>query len=622
MKMLNKFIGRCAGAVLAAAMAVSNLAFAADTEEYKLPSGLTVEGLSKKIKILMSEDPEDAELPATSAIVFRGNEILYSAYFGSADQDLSGSLGHKIPVVEDTVYEWGSITKTMTWVSVMQLWEQGRIDLDRDVREYLPNDFFDHLSYDDPITMMNLMNHQGGWCENTYRIFVDDESEILSLEEALRANEPTQAFRPGEVSSYSNWGTALAGLIVERVSGMDYADYIHENILQPLNMEHTSIAPDHRDNPWVRQKREELHTYEYNMFGMSSDGGTRMFYIPMYPAGSAAGTIGDLAAYAQAFVDDSHPLFEKAETQEMLFSGTSFYGDSDIPLCSYGFWSEEHGVRTYAHDGGTHSGFSNMVFDPVSKVGLVAFTTNNEYNPLWQELSKLVFGELPKDKYSDGSEKTVKLEGYYLMTRSNLSGIMKLAHYLSPTSAEDLGSAADLGNGLLQLDVQGMSMLIAENTLSDGTKTLVLGAGELIPDSFYILKLYLIGLFFIAGILSVFVLLGKRKLKKAGMVSSYGGDRVITAGHFAKVVSVAAMLWLMSDAYSVLGLSKTVGTIVGITELVCLVVCIAAALTAAVSLFMRKSAKTGRICFIISILGNVITVGAITFFEMYKFWNC
>lgn len=617
MKMLNKFIGRCAGAFLAAAMAVSNLAFAADTERYTLPSGLTPEGMIKKIDILT-----ELGLPATSAVIFHGDEILYSSFSGYADQDLGGSSGHRIAVDEDTVYEWGSITKTMTWVSVMQLWEQGRIDLNRDVRDYLPEDFFHHLSYDDPITMLDLMNHQGGWCENTYQIFVDDENDILPLEEALRANEPAQPFRPGEVSSYSNWGTALAGLIVERVSGMDFADYVHQNILLPLDMEHTSIAPDHRDNMWVRQKREELHTYTQNLIGMESDGGTRMCYISMYPAGGAAGTIGDLAAYAQAFIDDSHPLFERAETQEMLFSGTSFYGDSDIPLCSYGFWSEEHGVRTYGHDGATLSGCSNMIFDPVSKVGMVIFTTSAEYNPLWEQLSELVFGKLPDGKYSDGSERSLKPEGCYLMSRSNPTGIMKLSHYLSPVYMEDADSITDIGSGLLMVEMQGASMIAAENTLSDGTKTIVIGACEFIPESFYMIKLCLIGLFFIAGILSIFVLLGRRKLKKAGMVSSYGGEWVITAGHFAKIVSVGAMLWLMSEASSLTGLTKTVGAAVGITELVCLGVCTASALTAAASLFLRRTDKTGRICYIVSLLGNAVTIGAVAFFEMYKFWNC
>ena len=83
-----------------------------------------------------------------------------------------------------------------------------------------------------------------------------------SLEEALRNTEPAQTYRPGEVASYSNWAAALAGLIVQRVSGMDYIDYVHKNILEPLGMEHTSVGPDLTDNPWVREQRLKMNCYE------------------------------------------------------------------------------------------------------------------------------------------------------------------------------------------------------------------------------------------------------------------------------------------------------------------------------------------------------------------------
>lgn len=122
--------------------------------------------------------------------------------------------------------------KTMIWVSALQLYEQGKLDLEADIRTYLPDGFLTKLKYDDPITMIDLMNHRGGWQEALYTIQVTDESDIMPLGEALKYSEPPQVFRPGEVEAYSNWGAALAGYIIECVSGMDYGEYLHKNIFR------------------------------------------------------------------------------------------------------------------------------------------------------------------------------------------------------------------------------------------------------------------------------------------------------------------------------------------------------------------------------------------------------
>ena len=147
---------------------------------------------------------------------------MYEGAFGYADRE------NGIVADADTVYEWGSISKTLVWVSVMQLWERGEIDLEKDIREYLPENFLRKLKYDDPITMLNLMNHNAGWSENVWAFQTDDEEEIKSLGEILQETEPVQVYRPGEVSSYSNYGAALAGYVVECIT--------EQPLLQPQRM--------------------------------------------------------------------------------------------------------------------------------------------------------------------------------------------------------------------------------------------------------------------------------------------------------------------------------------------------------------------------------------------------
>ena len=228
-------------------------------DERRVPSGVKFSDLKKKFDSELNFETETGieYYAGYEAIVFCDDEIIYEGYFGETDREAH------IACDEDSVFEWGSISKTMTWVSAMQLWEQGRLALDADIRDYLPDGFLQHLSYDEPITMMDLMDHTGGWCETTYSFSTPDRTKLRSLAETLQATEPAQVNPPGEVISYSNWGAALAAYVIECITGEDYADYVRENIFDKLGMEHTSIAADFSDNEWVRSQRGKLCSYRF-----------------------------------------------------------------------------------------------------------------------------------------------------------------------------------------------------------------------------------------------------------------------------------------------------------------------------------------------------------------------
>nr|WP_278245178.1 serine hydrolase [Ruminococcus flavefaciens] len=103
--------------------------------------------------------------------------------------------------------------------------------------------------------------------------------------------------------------------------------------------------------------------------------GTCLFNDQLYPCGSITGTIGDLATFAQALVNDDHPCSKMPKLRRSSFSGSSFYGNTDIPSFSYGFDVHEYNnVRSFGHTGGTFGCVSNMEFDPVSKFGVVGLS--------------------------------------------------------------------------------------------------------------------------------------------------------------------------------------------------------------------------------------------------------
>lgn len=88
-----------------------------------------------------------------SVLMVKDGEIILNTSYGYADVE------NKVKITPETVFEWGSVTKLLVWTSVMQLVEQGKLDLEEDIRAYLPDGFFTKLHYDKPITMLNLMHH-------------------------------------------------------------------------------------------------------------------------------------------------------------------------------------------------------------------------------------------------------------------------------------------------------------------------------------------------------------------------------------------------------------------------------------------------------------------------------
>ena len=613
---MKKIISMCIAALITTSTLLAPAAMAA--EEQKLPSGLKYENIANKFdKELNFETGDGIEYYAGfEAIVFHDDDILYEGYFGETDRE------NHIACDEDSVFEWGSISKTMIWVSAMQLWEQGRLDLGADIKDYLPDGFLKHLTYDEPITMMNIMDHTAGWCETTYSISTPDHDKIMPLAEALQATEPTQINRPGEVTSYSNWGAALGAYVIECVSGMDYVDYIHENIFNKLGMEHTSIAPDFSDNEWVRSQRDKLKSYTFTAIPpkYKSDG-SMISYINLYPAGSATGTIRDLATYAQAFVSDDAPLFEHKETQEKMFSGSLFYGNSDIPASSYGFGVTEYRVRTMGHNGATIACQSNMLFDLESKTGLVTLTNETSVNLVIQEVPEWIFGKADYEKYSDGNGGTRSFNGYYLVSRSQRAGLMKFTSFLQPINAKMYPAPERINDGVYLL---GGSMLLGESKRSDGNEGFMLGAMEIDKDNAYPLEISLLAAYFMIAIGAVFILLYKFKLVRAGRNKVTAVGAMLTASQIIKLLSIVAAVVMIaySGREETYGLPKVVGTGAGIVNIICIAVCAAAAVASIAGIVSKSSGKWMKAGYGVTIAANALVILAVVYFEMYKFWAC
>jgi CubicO group peptidase (beta-lactamase class C family) len=171
---------------------------------------------------------------ATLAVVRDGGVVLRKGY-GFADLATRRQISP-----DSTLFRIGSISKMFTWVSVMQLVAQGKLDLEADANTYL-SDFKVPDAFGQPITLKHLMTHTPGFEDHVLNLFARDSSGLRSLGEILRDEMPARVRPPYSQSSYSNHGTGLAAYIVERVSGLTSHDYVEKNILDPLGMNMTTF---------------------------------------------------------------------------------------------------------------------------------------------------------------------------------------------------------------------------------------------------------------------------------------------------------------------------------------------------------------------------------------------
>lgn len=388
---------------------------------------------------------EETTAGAALAVV-HGQEVLLERYVGFSN------LSENTPVDAESVFEWGSVTKLLVWSSAMQLVEQGELSLQEDIRSYLPEGFLRRLAYDDPITMLHLMHHSGGWEESLIGIFMPANAAQPSLEEALRQAEPRQVRRPGEAVSYSNFGVALAGYIVERIAGQPFYAYVQEHIFAPLGMEHTALHPLLEDNAWVKAQRQSAEAYST---GSGKSPVANHYAIPLYPAGMATGTLADFVRFAQALLPQdgaSTPLFQNPGTLQEMLSTTLYYGDSDIARNSHGFWSIYFEQPMLGHGGNTAGFSSYLLIHPESGYGMVVMTNQPGEGVFNSELPTALFGAYAPASGGEPLPDTTTMRGVYRSSRvtgvgaSRLYSLMVTIPLLSGNG--DMLKASILGNDL------------------------------------------------------------------------------------------------------------------------------------------------------------------------------
>ena len=273
-------------------------------------------------------------------IVVKDGSVLFAKGYGYAD------LAHRTtPSPDSTLFRPGSISKLFTWTSVMQLVEQGKLQLDRDVNDYL--DFKIPAYQGKPITLRNLMTHTPGF-EDSAKGLLPASVDEVNLERYLKTHLPARIFPPGEIVAYSNYGCGLAGYIVQRVSGERFEDYVANHIFQPLQMTHSSFA-----QPLL----PSLASMMSKGYKSASDGTPQPFeLVDPAPAGSMSTTAEDMAHFMIAQLQNGqygNARILQPATAELMHS-QQYVPAPGINGFDLGFYQENrNGLRIIGHGGDT-----------------------------------------------------------------------------------------------------------------------------------------------------------------------------------------------------------------------------------------------------------------------------
>ena len=420
---INRIIQAALCFVLSGIIVMSPLMVQAEGN-HTLPSGADVYTVHEQLKEMIDSKLHENTVTLTGGAVRLSveDEMIYAENFGYAN------LADGINVTDETVFEWGTVSYILVWISVLQLCEDGKLDPDADITMYLPeSELKDDLSSGDMVTMNHLMNYASGYSDSFSEKMISEGFAYPELGEYLETNMPKQAYAPGNVVAASDWSTGLAAYIVECVSGMSYADYVKTNIFEPLGMEHTALLPDLSDNEWVMNARKEVKSYSMNM-----EIANHFYHVPLYPSGMVTGTINDLHILANELLvqDENSRLFDKKETAETLFDATWYYTGTEDARLAHGMFIYELGKPVYGFYGVSATQTALLYMEPENKICLTYMT--NEYNEtsFGKELSEAVFGtpDYTKEEKLNGLR---VYEGVYVPGSSPVSGKATFSGFMS-----------------------------------------------------------------------------------------------------------------------------------------------------------------------------------------------
>jgi CubicO group peptidase (beta-lactamase class C family) len=306
------------------------------------------------------------DIAGAVVVIVKDNEVLLQKGYGYADVE------SRRPVdPERTLFRAGSVSKLVTDTAVMQLVEQGKIDLDAPIDDYL--DFEVPEAFGKPVTVRDLITHTAGFEELLRELMHSEPERLPSLEEFVKRSRPKRIFPPGEVPSYCNYCLALAGYIVERVSGESFDDYLDRHIFAPLGMHRSTFR---------QPLPEELVADMSKGYQVASGPASYFELVGPAPAGSITTTGADMGRFMLAHLRaqaGGTPAPFQPKTASLMY-GSIFKATPPVHGMALGFFeADRNGQRILEHGGDTQVFHSHLALFMDQGVGVfVSFNSTGK----------------------------------------------------------------------------------------------------------------------------------------------------------------------------------------------------------------------------------------------------
>jgi serine beta-lactamase-like protein LACTB len=366
-----------------------------------------------ELEKLIRHELDDKKLPSLSIALVDDQKVVWAAGFGFQDRE------RKVPASAETVYRVGSVSKLFTDVAVMQLVEEGKLDLDADVAKYVPEFKPAYKEGEKRVTLRMLMSHRSGLVREPPVGNYFDPSEPSLEKSVLSLNGLPPVYPPGSRTKYSNAGVGVVGYVVQKSQGEEYAKYVRRRVLDALGMKSSSFTP----TPDVKKRLAEAVMWTYH--GREFPAPT--FQLGVAPAGCMYSTVLDLAKFQSCLFAGGKLTGKqllKPETLAEMFRPQFAEKDAKAGF-GLGFYVNEfEGKRHVSHGGAIYGFATSFVALPGEKLGAVVISSRDVSNAVTGRIAddalRLMLAvkagkPLPKLKASEplSAEEARKLAGRY-----------------------------------------------------------------------------------------------------------------------------------------------------------------------------------------------------------------
>ena len=324
---------------------------------------------------LIEREMSDHALPAVSISLVDGQDIVWSQGFGFSDP------AKKIPATADTVYRVGSVSKLFTDIAVMQLVEQGKLDIDAPVTRYLPT-FAPKNPYGKPITLRQMMSHRSGLVREPPVGSYFDPTEPTLARTIESLNRTKLVYEPETHLKYSNAAIATVGYVVEKTQKQPFAKYLKGAVLDPLGLEKTSFEP----TPSITKDlaKANMWTIDGRIFPAPT------FELGIAPAGSMYTTVNELGRFISALFADGRGVKGHVVSRKTLDQMWTPQYARPGETRGYGIGfsiSDMEGHRRIGHGGAIYGFSTSLSALPDDKLGVVVVTTKDTSNAITNHIA-------------------------------------------------------------------------------------------------------------------------------------------------------------------------------------------------------------------------------------------